>query len=340
MTPSAGRPRWRVNQTGPSAVRGRVRTPASISIVVPIKVGAVEQLRGLAECYGDLLGADADVELIVADESPTEVFDWLDARLSGLPRATHFRPDGRLGRGTNGKLNNVRAAIPHCSGAFVLIVDDDYRPTPGAIARLRAVLRPGSVVRAITSLSEPWLGDRVERGGMLMGLALARDYFCGHLAFDRSLAGPGFPRADGLFDELAMARELVALGARDVIVMEPWFPILPSSRHKFLQQRIRYAYEHLQNVPRAALFLGVVPVLGGLLLVSPAAAAAFAAAITLGTALLALVGQRRYPSLAPPFTWLLAPVYFWFLPFAIWPALALYVTGGMPFGGTRVKRPA
>lgn len=314
-------------------------THAAISIVVPIKVGSRSQLDGLAECYGELLRADETVELVIADESPPEVFNWLAGRLAGLPRTLHFRPDG-LQRGANGKLNNVRAAIPHCHGVFVLMVDDDYRPTPAAIAQLRSVLRPGSVVRAITDLSDPWLGDLVERAGMLLGLALARDYFCGHLAFDRALAGPGFPRTDGLFDELSILRELVALGAEEVLVMEPWFPIAPTRPGKFLQQRIRYAYEHLQNVRRATMFLGVVPVLLGMLLVAPLAAAGLAAVLTLGTALLALVGQRRYPSLAPPFAWLLAPVYFWLLTVAIWVAFAFYLTGGMPYGGARVKRPA
>lgn len=315
-------------------------TTAAISIIVPIKVGSIRPLDGFAECYREVLRADEAVELVVADESPPEVFDWLADRLGPLPRTTHFRPENRHPRGANGKLNNVRAAIPHCRGAFVLMVDDDYRPTPGAIAQLRSVLRPGSVVRALTRLSDPGLADLVERAGMLQGLAIAPYYFCGNLAFDRALARPGFPRTDGLFDELAISRELAALGAEAVMVVEPWFPIMPSSRRKFLQQRIRYAYEHLHNVPRATMYLGVVPVLLGLLLVAPLAAAGLAAAITLGTVLLALVGQRRYPSLAPSLTWLLAPVQFWFLPFAIWVAAAFYLTGGMPYGGGRVKRPA
>ena len=109
-------------------------------------------------------------------------------------------------------------------------------------------------------------------------------------------------------------------------------PDLVGGDGKFLQQRIRYAYEMLKHPGRALLYVAVAPTLALLLVARPAAAVALAVVLTIGAALLGLVGQWRYPRLAPAFTWLLAPVYFWFIPFAMWLALAFHVTGGMPYG--------
>jgi hypothetical protein len=268
------------------------------------------------------------------------VFDRLDRRLEGLPRVDHFRPGREFRTGANGKLNNVRAAMPRCHGDYVLMLDDDYRPTTETIALLRSRLAPGRVVRAITRLSRPGLADLVERAGMFTGLALAPDYFCGNLAFDRALTTAGFPRTDGLFDELSLMRELRALGGEGHMVTEPWFPVAAVGRGKFLQQRVRYAYEMLKHPWRSMPYFAVVPTLAWLVVAWPPAALALAAGLTIGAALLGLLGQWRYPRLAPAFTWLLAPIYFWFIPFAMWFALGFYLTGGMPYGGRRVKRPA
>ena len=310
-----------------------------ISIVVPIKVGSMAPLEGFAECYRELLRADPDVDLIVADDSAPDVFDRLDRLLGGFPRVDHFRPGLEFRTGANGKTNQVRAAIPRCHGDHVLMIDDDYRPTTETMTLLRAELGQRRVVRAITRLSRPRMTDLVERAGMFTGLALGPDYFCGNLAFDRDLVSPGFPRGDGLFDELTLVRELRTLGAESRMVTEPWYPISSVGDGKFLQQRIRYAYEMLKHPGRALLYVAVAPTLALLLVARPAAAVALAVVLTIGAALLGLVGQWRYPRLAPAFTWLLAPVYFWFIPFAMWLALAFYVTGGMPYGGRRVKRP-
>jgi hypothetical protein len=313
---------------------------ARISIIVPVKVGGMAPLEGFAECYAELLRADPLVDVVVPDDSPPDVFERLDQQLDRLPRVEHFRPGREFRTGANGKLNNVRAGLPRAQGDYVLMIDDDYRPTGETMTLLRSVLAPGRVVRAITGLHRPGLADLVERAGMFTGLALAPDYFCGNLAFDRALAAPGFPRSDGLFDELVVMRELRALGAEGHMVIEPWFPIAGVARRKFLQQRVRYAYEMLKHPWRALPYFAIVPLLAALATVSPPAALALAAGLTVGAGLLGLVGQWRYPRLAPAFTWLLAPVYFWFIPFATWFAVGFYLTGGMPFGGRRVKRPA
>jgi hypothetical protein len=294
-----------------------------ISIVVPIKVGSMTPLLGFAESYGGIRGADPDVHLSGAYDRPPGVSPPLDRALAGLPRVDHFRPGREFRTGANGKLNNVRAAIPRCHGDYVLLIDDDYRPTTQTIV----LLRPG-------------LADLVERAGMFTGLALGPDYFCGNLAFDRALLPPGFPLGDGLFDELTLARELRSLGGTGVMVIEPWFPIASVGRGKFVQQRVRYAYEMLKHPWRSMPYFAIAPTLAWLVVASPPAAVALAVGLSLGAALLGLIGQWRYPRLAPAFTWLLAPVYFWFIPVAMWFALGFYVTGGMPYGGRRVKRPA
>jgi hypothetical protein len=315
---------------------------STLSIVVPVKVADDGPLAGFADCYRHLLTTVANLELLVADDSPPDVFARLEAGLRGLPGVDHYRPDDAYRTGSNGNINSVRSAIPRSRGQFVLVIDDDYRPTPESIALLRSRLAPGGSLHALTRLLRPNLGDLIERTGMFVGMALSSGggYFCGNLAFDRTLVPPGFPRDDALFDELACVRELRRLGASYTFVAEPWYPVTPHPPGKVLQQRVRYAYETLDNPKRAAFYLSIVPVLAVLAIVAPLAALGAAAALRAAFAALALIGQWRHRGLAPRLTWLLGPVYLWLVSIAIWVAVGFQLTGGVPFGGRRVRRPA
>ena len=72
---------------------------------------------------------------------------------------------------------------------------------------------------------------------------------------------------------------------------------------------------------------------------NPLLAVCFAISLSMAVLLLAFIGQMIYGKKnVPRFSFLLSPIWFWFYPFTSWIAIVKYFSGGVMFGGRKIKK--
>ena len=238
----------------------------------------------LAELTAYLREISRYARVLVIDGSPDELFDNHARAWAGLVRHLRPEPFGYL----NGKVNGVRTGLLHARAERVVIADDDVRYDADTLRCTVDLLYEADLVGP-QNVFDPMPWHAVwDTGRTLLNRSVAADY-PGTFAVRRStfLEMGGYD-GDVLFENLELMRTVRAFGGRVVRPLGVYVPRRAAGLDRFLDQRVRQAYDDLAQPWRMATYLPVVPLLlsgrRGRLVV----AAALASAVGL-----AEVGRRR-----------------------------------------------
>lgn len=295
-----------------------------VAVVVPLRA-AVPDVELMAHLRA--LSEEVD-QVIVVDGSPRDVRHAHRKALRGA--AAHLRAEVDV---PNGKVANVCTGLRHARHDVVVVADDDVRwdrPTlESALDRLgsAAVLRPQNFFDP-----QPWHAWW-DTGRTLVHRTLGGDW-PGTLVVRRSFL-PGGYAGDCVFENLELVRTVRANGGEEVVAQDVMVPRRPPTPRKFLEQRVRQAYDELARPLLLVAELAVLPVavLGGR-----------RARVALAVTALALAeAGRRVPGGRSrwPVTTSLAAVP-WLAERAVtsWLAVAARLRGGVRFGPARLRHAA
>lgn len=271
-------------------------------------------------------------DVTVVDGSAAPLFD----RHRRVWEAVRHIPPERPG--SNGKARGAMTGIDHSRHERVVIADDDVRYERDELRRVAALLddadfvRPQNVFRPL-----PWHA-RWDTGRTLMNRALGGD-FSGTVALRRSaLRGRAYD-TDVLFENLELERTVRARGGRVVVAHDLFVARLPPSLDRFVEQRVRQAYDDLAQPARLMRELLVLPAVTVAVARRRWLALAGAALVVAGVA---ETGRRRaggagvYERTAA----LWAPAWLAERAITVWIALGLRFRGGVRYRDSRVKRAA
>jgi hypothetical protein len=279
----------------------------------------------------------ADAEVIVADTSPADVAAMHASRFRDI--AEHV-PVARTS--LNGKVDGVHAGVRRASAEVVIVADDDVRYDIGTMRAVAAALGSCDLVipqNVFPRGQVPWHA-RWDSARSLLNRAFGTDY-PGTLAVRRSMfvAAGGYD-GDVLFENLEMIRTIQAAGGMvrarpDLFVLR-----LPPTADRFLEQRVRQAYDDFARPVRLAVALATVPLMAAAIARGRWRALAVAG---LGAVAIAEAGRRRAGGAAhvPATTPLFAPP--WLLERGVTSWLAVWsrlVRGGCVYRGTIIRRAA
>jgi hypothetical protein len=297
----------------------------ALSYILPLRAEAADP-ELLA--YLRALATEVD-DLIVVDGSPDPVHRAHAATLGSGVR--HLKPEVAL---PMGKVANVRTGLAHARHDRVVIADDDVRWTRAALAEAIAGLDRAEVVRPANRFEPERWHTRWDTGRILVARATGGDW-PGTMVVRRSALPPFGYAGDCLFENLELVRTVRAAGGRELVLHGLLVPRRPPTTGKFLEQRVRQAYDELARPARLVVELAIAPVI----FLGRGRAAGVVAAAAVG---LAEIGRRRAGG---AYAWRpTAPLWapFWVIErsVTVWVALLLRATGGAPVRGTRVRRAA
>lgn len=315
-----------------------------MSIVIPIKVSSLTSLAGLRECLAKLLSHPFpfELEVIITDESPDDVFAAIDGWFQHEPRVTHICPRDECRTGRNDKLNGIYDAMNHVSYDYIVLVDDHYRLSVDNLDQILSLFGEYDCFKCMVDFDQTRISSLVDVCGIFI-INMLHPYrqFCGHLCFNlQTIKEIGFPSRDMLFDELGMELQFRKHQKKVHFADKIFFEAVQKiSWKRFFEQRLRYAYENFAFPLRFSLFLCVLPLILACALIGKSFAIGFIVLLTLAVVCLGLVGQIKYrQGRFPVWTFLLSPVWFWFYPFTTWLAIVYRLRGGVKFGGRKILR--
>ncbi|KFN11174.1 glycosyltransferase [Paenibacillus macerans] len=316
-----------------------------VSIIIPIKTIKDENLDNFIEyinTFAQQIREDC-CQIVIANESPCDVFKYMDFYIGKYSHIIHFIPSYKNRDGDNDKLNGIYSALEYIVHDKILLLDDHFRITRDTLVKLTKSFDEYDCFKTMPNFDNYSPDVLIDMCGLFfVNITDFRKQYCGHLAFRKEhISKIGFPNRDALFDEFTIEnhfrRHKYSIGFIKDLSIEATQKI---SQKKFFEQRIRYAYENLALPIRFIIHAIILPVLIILLIVSPKFASVVTLMITFGVLIITLIGQLIYGrGLVPSYTFLYSPVWFWFYPFTSWIALYKYITGGVNFGGKKVKIP-
>lgn len=277
------------------------------------------------------------IRVTVVDGSPDDLFDR--HRACFPPAVHHIRPEP--GTGGNGKVAAVMTAVNSSSAERLVIADDDVRYTYEGLDAVVRGLDDAELVRPQNYFNPmPWHAAW-DTSRTLINRAFSHD-FPGTLAVRRTalVATGGYEGV--LFENLELIRTVVAAGGREKRLPDLFVARGPPTFRHFLKQRVRHAYDDFAQPARLSAELTLLPLLVGALfrplrwrITALVAAAGSAAAC-------AEVGRRRHhgQKVFPARAILYAPLWASERTACVWIALALRLTGGVPYAGNRLKTAA
>jgi hypothetical protein len=276
------------------------------------------------------------VQLIVVDGSDPDRVRGHRERWASL--GTHAVPDADLSC-RNGKVRGVLTGLRRARHERVIIADDDVRYDDEALLRMRELLGAADLVRPQNVFDPlPWHA-RWDTARMLLNRAFGSDH-PGTLGVRRSrLASIGGYDGDVLFENLELARTVLAAGGRVVDAPGMYVRRRPPTPARFLEQRPRQAYDDLAQPARLAFLLALGPTLGAVTWHRPRGLLLVAAA----SVLVAQIGRVRHGGnevfdRVSPF---LAPVWIVERACLVWLAVfRRFARGGCPYAGGVIRRAA
>jgi hypothetical protein len=273
--------------------------------------------------------------VIVVDGSPAAVFAHHDA--TWPPSIRHLPVDDDRRGDRNGKVAGVVSALRRVRTAKAIIADDDVRYDPFVLRRVCALLDGAEVVRPQNVFDPaPWHAV-LDTARTLIARATGGDW-SGTLGLRmEAYARAGGYDGDVLFENLELVRTLRATGARDQRADGVFVARRPPSTDRYLEQRVRQAYDELARPARFAAQLAVAPALAlGTRRFGARALAAFA----LGAIGVAEIGRRRAGGgqVFPVAASFCAPVWLLERGATSWAALVLRIAcGGVRYSNGRIR---
>jgi hypothetical protein len=276
------------------------------------------------------------VDLVIVDGSERAGFE--SHRHLWATFASHVPPADDI-RCLNGKVRGVLTGLRIAAEDAVVIADDDVRHDDESLEAMARLLAQADLVRPQNYFDPlPWHA-RWDTARTLSNRAFGND-FPGTLGVRRSfLRSIGGYDGDVLFENLELIRTVSAAGGRVIDAPDLFIRRRPPTLARFLEQRVRQAYDDWAQPLRFAFFLATGPAVAAVTARRPRRLVVFAGfAIVVAT-----FGRARhrgrlvFDRLSP----LLAPL--WVAERAIlsWVALARRLLGlGCPYAGTVIRRAA
>ncbi|MDQ1084829.1 MULTISPECIES: glycosyltransferase family 2 protein [Microbacterium] len=271
------------------------------------------------------------IDVTVVDGSDAALFD-AHAR-AFPPGVRHVAPT--VSDGANGKARGVVSGLALSRHECVVIADDDVRHDRATLAALVSQTTDADLVAPQNVFDpRPWHA-RWDTARSLINRAATGD-FPGTYAVRRSALPRGYG-VDALFENLEMERTVRAGGGRVRRCRDLFVIRRPPTARRFWGQRIRQAYDSQAQPARLLAELSIAPCVfaarrhPGIL--------SLLAVVAVG---LAELGRRRghgtnaFPATAA----LWAPVWVAERGVTSWVALAMRLSGGVPYAGRRVVRAA
>lgn len=283
-----------------------------------------------------LVGLGRRLAVVVVDGSPPDV---RERNARALPRDVLHVTAPEPAEGRNGKVLGVRRGLQATGHPLVVVADDDVRWDAGGLARALRLLEEVDLVRPQNVFDPlPWHA-RWDTARSLVNRAVGADW-PGTLVVRRDALPPHGYADHVLFENLELVRTVQARGGRVLTAPDLVVRRRPPAPRRFLDQRLRQAYDSHAQPLRLLAELAALPVLA-------AAARRFGTArvaVTAAAASVAVaeVGRRRDGGTRhfPPTSAVWAPG--WVLERAVlaWAAVGYRLTGGAPYGGTRIRAAA
>ncbi|MCC9022353.1 glycosyltransferase [Bacillus nakamurai] len=316
-----------------------------VSIIIPIKVNSIDEvyidfINYIVDFSSNVL--TRDVEIIIANGSSKNNYIFANEHLKHLKNVIHFIPHRSIRTGDNDKLNGIYSALMYTKYENILLVDDHYRVSSETLAEILKYYEKYDCFKFMPKLHRYPHSALIDTCGMFIVNVLdSRKQYCGHLAFKKRLYSEwGFINRDSLFDEFAMEKHLRKKGSSVGFIKDIALEAkqeIPLS--KFLEQRVRYAYENFATPFRFTFFATILPLLILLSLIDMNYSLTLASFLTSSIIVISIVGQFIYGRhITPWYTSLYSPIWFWFYPFTTWIAIYKYLTGGIMFGGNNIRR--
>ncbi|CAM3772622.1 glycosyltransferase [Mesobacillus zeae] len=317
-----------------------------ISIIIPIKSTLNKDLRDFTNYIISLSSQlqKTESQIIIADESELASHLFMKEKFKNRSNISHIIPDDEIRTGANDKLNGIYAALKYVRYDNILLVDDHYRITYSTLQRLANYFNQYDCFKGTPKFDAFPFSVKIDLCGLfIVNMLDYRKQYSGHLAFKKKLIDEhGFPDRDALFDEFAMEKHFRKNQYSIGYIREASLEATQSiSMKKFLEQRVRYAYENIAFPIRFVFFLSILPLLLLLLITNNLLPLYFAAALTIGAMSVSFIGQLKYgKGIVPRHTFLYSAIWFWFYPFTSWLSIYKYFTGGVEFGGNKVRKAA
>ncbi|WP_315093858.1 glycosyltransferase [uncultured Cellulomonas sp.] len=300
--------------------------------VLPLRWVDDDELEDLT-AYLEMLASQLPVTVV--DGSPEPLFAAHARRWQSSVR--HVRPGRWPGR--NRKVAGVMTGVLLADADAVVVADDDVRWEVDQLRSAVALLECGDVVRVQNVFDPlPWHA-RWDTARSLVNRGVSADY-PGTLVVRRStLLRAGGYDGDVLFENLELLRTVRAGGGTEVLADHVCVRRRPPTTARFWGQRVRQAYDSFAQPLRLLTEAAVLP----LLLWSTAhRRPGPVLGASAGVTLLAWAGRRRHGGRAafPASTVAWAPVWMLERGVCTWLAIALRLTGGVPYRHRRIVRAA
>jgi hypothetical protein len=278
------------------------------------------------------------IDVTVVDGSADSLFERHGALFP--PAVRHIRPDPGHGAvvGANGKVTAVMTAVRVSDADLLVIADDDVRYTRKSLAAVVSALDEAHVVRPQNYFTPlPWHASW-DTARTLINRCFGAD-FPGTMAIRREalLATGGYDAV--LFENLELIRTVTAAGGRELQRPELFVARRPPTAHHFLRQRVRQAYDDFAQPTRLGAELALLPLLASLLALPHRQRLAALAGFAGPAIALAETGRRRHGgrSVFPARASWYAPLWAAERAVCIWLAVAVRLSGGVRYSGSRIR---
>ncbi len=315
-----------------------------LSMIIPIKARFSHEIEDFAAHYTALLDefAGEPIQIVIADESGADVYNYLHSHLCNYGNVVHFQPPEKDHTGANDKSNGVFSACAHVKHDNILLVDDHYRVSRENLEGVMPYFEQYDTFKVMPLFDHISLMTAVDLCGMfIINMLDKRKQYCGHLAMKKHLIDQyGFPDRDALYDEYEFEEHFRSQGCSTGFPPNVFLDATNRiSKNRFFEQRVRYAYENLAFPLRFALFLSVIPILVVLFLIKPDHSLLLYLLINVFLIAVSFVGQHKYYRHKRPSTisWA-TPLWFLHYPVTTWVAVFMYFRGGVMFGGNRIRK--
>jgi hypothetical protein len=217
----------------------------------------------------------------------------------------------------------------------VVLADDDVRWDPQALGRAVLLLEQADLVAPQNVFDPlPWHA-RWDSARSLLNRAFGADYPGTFVVRRATFEQMGGYDGDVLFENLELMRTVQAAGGLVARPLDLVVPRRPPATGRFWGQRMRQAYDDLAQPWRAGAFLLVLP---GVAVAARSGRLRPVMAAAVAVVAMAERGRRRGGAArhVPPSVVLFAPLWVLERSVCIWVAVALRLTGGAPYAGTRI----
>ncbi|HMO10378.1 MAG TPA: glycosyltransferase family 2 protein, partial [Actinotalea sp.] len=241
--------------------------------------------------------------------------------------------------GHNGKAVAVVAGWQHGTAPRVVIADEDVRWPEAELRTALRLLDHVAVVRPQNVFSPaPWHA-RWDTARSLINRAFGGDW-PGTVVVRRDALPAGWYDTRVLFENFQLVRTVQAGGGTEHVARGLMVPRRPPTVRRFLEQRVRQAYDSQAQPLRVAVELALLPAVA--LAAQARRGPLVAVAGPLICVVVAEVGRRRDAGAAvfPPSASWWAPLWVAERAVCAWVALGLRLGGGVRYAGTTLRRAA